>query len=147
MKAFIQIGMAVVLCACAAPPQALKAGAAASRGEIQNPSFLRIVYFETASTTPLPSQNRHVLDEAGTWAKETGRPLLVEGHCDERGSELYNLELGDRRAREVTAWIIGQGVDAKRLVVASKGESEPVDRGHRETAWRQNRRVVLKSLP
>jgi outer membrane protein OmpA-like peptidoglycan-associated protein len=43
--------------------------------------------------------------------------------------------------------MIEQGINANRLIVASKGESEPVEHGHREAAWRQNRRVVLKSIP
>lgn len=67
--------------------------------------------------------------------------LLLEGHCDERGTVEYNLALGDRRAQSVKNFLIEFGVDASRLRTISYGEERPFDHGHDEAAWSQNRRV------
>ncbi len=66
--------------------------------------------------------------------------LVVEGHCDERGSRDYNLALGEHRALAVRAYLIGLGVDAARIQTRSFGEERPVDPGQGEAAWRRNRR-------
>lgn len=67
--------------------------------------------------------------------------LVVEGHCDERGSNEYNLALGERRALAVRAAIIGAGIDAARITTRSFGEESPVSMGHDEDSWRINRRA------
>ncbi len=73
--------------------------------------------------------------------QESGGVLVVEGHCDERGTEEYNLALGDRRARAVVDYLVRLGVPRDRLRPISKGEAQPlVDRSD-EAAWAQNRRV------
>ncbi len=65
--------------------------------------------------------------------------IRVAGNCDERGSEEYNLALGQRRAIAVREFLAGRGVDPARLEVASNGEEQPVDPGHTEAAWAMNR--------
>ncbi len=67
--------------------------------------------------------------------------LTIEGHCDERGTEEYNLALGDRRARAVRDYLERLGVSTSRLRVLSKGETQPLDPGHNEAAWDANRRA------
>ena len=67
--------------------------------------------------------------------------VTVEGHCDERGSNEYNLSLGQRRADAVRASLVGQGVDGARLEAMSRGEESPVAPGHDESSWSQNRRA------
>ena len=71
--------------------------------------------------------------------------VTVEGHCDERGSEEYNLALGDRRANAVRRYLIDLGVPASRLRTVSFGEARPAVPGHDENAWRYNRRAEFKS--
>jgi peptidoglycan-associated lipoprotein len=68
--------------------------------------------------------------------------LVVEGHCDERGTVEYNLGLGDRRATAAKNYLVAQGVDAGRLKTISYGKSRPAVMGHDEAAWSQNRRDV-----
>lgn len=66
--------------------------------------------------------------------------LVVEGHCDERGSREYNAALGEHRALAVRAYLIGLGIDSTDIQTRSYGEERPVDPGHNEQAWRKNRR-------
>jgi peptidoglycan-associated lipoprotein len=72
--------------------------------------------------------------------------ITIEGHCDERGSEAYNLALGDKRANAARDFLISQGVDPARIDAISYGEEKPFLLGHDEEAWRQNRRahVVMR---
>jgi len=75
------------------------------------------------------------------WLKENKTThLLIEGHCDERGSNEFNLALGEQRALSVRQFIIDQGINPYRLQTISYGEERPIDPGHDEGAWRQNRR-------
>ena len=67
--------------------------------------------------------------------------IVVEGHCDARGSRDYNMALGERRALAVRAYLIGLGIDGARIHTKSYGEEMPVDPGHSEKTWRLNRRV------
>ena len=69
-----------------------------------------------------------------------GITLVVEGHCDERGSREYNLSLGEHRALAVRAYLIGLGIESHRIQTRSYGEERPLAHGHDESAWRQNRR-------
>lgn len=78
-----------------------------------------------------------------------GKPnvgVVVEGHCDERGSAEYNLSLGDRRALAVRAYLIGLGIEAERVQTKSFGEEQPAAMGHDEESWRQNRRGVFNMV-
>ncbi len=70
--------------------------------------------------------------------------LLIEGHCDERGTSEYNLALGERRALSTRAFIVGLGVDGQRIVTISLGEEDPANPGHNEAAWAENRRAHFK---
>jgi peptidoglycan-associated lipoprotein len=73
--------------------------------------------------------------------------VILEGHCDERGTDEYNLALGERRAIAVKQYLINLGIEASRLQTISYGESRPFADGHSETTWQQNRRaqsVVLR---
>ncbi len=67
--------------------------------------------------------------------------IRVEGHCDERGTEEYNLALGQKRAQAVQDYLIKYGVDPAAISIITFGESIPVDRGHNERAWSSNRRA------
>jgi peptidoglycan-associated lipoprotein len=67
--------------------------------------------------------------------------LIAQGHCDERGSKEYNLSLGENRALAVRAYLVELGVPSENIQTKSFGEEQPVDPGHSEGAWSQNRRV------
>ncbi len=67
--------------------------------------------------------------------------VFIEGHCDERGTNEYNIALGQKRADAVMTYLVGYGIDAERLNTISYGEFEPVDLGHNEDAWAKNRRA------
>ena len=71
-----------------------------------------------------------------------GKPLIVEGHCDERGTEAYNLCLGERRAERVKEYLKFMGI--KDVEVISYGKEKPAVLGHDEAAWSKNRRAVIK---
>lgn len=69
--------------------------------------------------------------------------VRIDGHCDERGSEEYNLALGERRAAAVKGYLVDLGVPGSRLTTRTFGESLPAIAGHSESAWRYNRRSEL----
>jgi peptidoglycan-associated lipoprotein len=66
--------------------------------------------------------------------------IRIAGHCDERGSDEYNLALGNRRATSAKQYLVSHGIDGDRIQTASYGEERPIADGHDETAWSQNRR-------
>ena len=71
------------------------------------------------------------------------RSVVIEGHCDERGTREYNLALGERRAKAVESYLTSAGVRAAQVNTVSYGEERPDDPGHSEGAWSKNRRAVL----
>ncbi|WP_374303282.1 peptidoglycan-associated lipoprotein Pal [Ferrovibrio sp.] len=83
------------------------------------------------------------LDKQAAWLKRYGQwKIVVEGHCDERGTREYNLALGERRANAVKTYLINQGIPANRVTTISYGKERPVALGSNEAAWAQNRRGV-----
>jgi peptidoglycan-associated lipoprotein len=70
--------------------------------------------------------------------------MLIEGHCDERGTVEYNLALGERRAKAVMDYLANLGIDNTRMRTISYGKERPVDLGHNEVAWQKNRRAEFK---
>jgi peptidoglycan-associated lipoprotein len=70
--------------------------------------------------------------------------ILIEGHCDERGTREYNLVLGEQRALSARKFLVMMGVSPKRLYTVSYGEDMPADPGHNEEAWAKNRRCEFK---
>lgn len=94
----------------------------------------------------LSSQAKSQLNTNAQWLKSNAsRAVQVEGHCDERGTEEYNLALGDRRSSSVKEYLISQGVAASQLSSISYGEERPADPGHDESAWSRNRRASFVS--
>jgi peptidoglycan-associated lipoprotein len=87
----------------------------------------------------LDAQNR--LQTNAEWLQANpGVSVVIEGHCDERGSNEYNLALGERRAAATKEFLVSLGVSAQRLRTISYGEEMPLDPGHSEEAWSKNRR-------
>ena len=80
--------------------------------------------------------------------RSAGEKVGLEGHCDERGTIEYNLALGQRRADAVRRFFIRQDIDPALIVTVSYGKERPVDAGHTEAAWQENRRVTfLRTRP
>ena len=85
---------------------------------------------------------QEILKEKAAFLKENPSVrVTIEGHCDERGSNEYNLALGDRRANSARAFLINLGIGGFRLNTVSYGEERPIDPGHNEAAWAKNRRA------
>ncbi len=72
-----------------------------------------------------------------------GAMIIIEGHCDERGTEEYNLGLGERRASSAKNYLVSLGISASRIKTISYGEERPFKWGHNEEAWSQNRRAHI----
>ena len=78
---------------------------------------------------------------AGYLKKNPNAKLLIEGHCDERGTAEYNMALGERRATAVMTYLVSLGVPKAALSTVSFGKEKPLDPGHNEEAWAKNRRA------
>jgi peptidoglycan-associated lipoprotein len=109
----------------------------------QREGYVRDAFFDYDAST-LSADAQSALSQSATWLKaHPNYSLLVEGHCDERGTEQYNLALGDRRANTAKEYLTTLGVDASRIRTVSYGEERPFDPGHDESAWAKNRRAHL----
>lgn len=89
----------------------------------------------------LNASAQQLLSAHSRWLKDTHRPAVLEGHCDERGTIEYNLALGEQRARAVYDYLVNLGVPASQMKTVSLGKERPFDPGHSEDAWAKNRRV------
>jgi peptidoglycan-associated lipoprotein len=88
------------------------------------------------------------LDTNAAWLKQNGNALLlIEGHCDERGTNEYNLALGERRAKAAMNYLVAQGVQGNRITIISYGEERPVCQEKSEECWGQNRRAHFLVKP
>ena len=83
-----------------------------------------------------------ILDVSAAWLQENpGTLVLIEGHCDERGTDAYNLALGDRRAKAAMDYLASRGIQAERMNTLSYGKEKPVCQEHTEACWAKNRRA------
>ena len=104
------------------------------------------VYFDTGVALLRPEARNKLKRHAKSILDHPEWGVLeIEGHCDERGSDEYNLALGMRRATAVERLLVGTGVPTARLTTRTFGSMRPVARGHGETAWRYNRRSELRT--
>ncbi len=104
------------------------------------------IYFDFDQFT-LSSEARQILSANAKYLNTMGDVnVVIEGHCDERGSDEYNLALGESRALAAKSYLVSLGVSAKRLSVISYGEEKPLVDASNEEAWAQNRRAEFKSV-
>ena len=83
----------------------------------------------------------YTLEGVAAWMRENpDARVLIEGHCDERGTNEYNMALGEQRALAARRYLVGLGIDSGRLTTISYGEERPIAFGSAEDAWSQNRR-------
>ncbi len=105
---------------------------------------MRKVFFEL-NKVRLTDESRAALRENAAWLREHPNiKVQIEGHCDERGTIDYNLSLSERRAISVRSYLSSLGIEPARIFTISYGEERPVELGHDEGAWAQNRRVEFK---
>jgi peptidoglycan-associated lipoprotein len=98
------------------------------------------VHFDVDSAAVKGSEGSNLEAVANFLKSNPAGDLLIEGHCDERGTEGYNLSLGDKRANSLREYLVNLGVSANRIHTVSFGEAQPVANGHDESAWAKNRR-------
>jgi len=98
------------------------------------------VHFDFDSSVIKASEKPKVAAVADYLKANKGKAVLVEGNCDERGTEGYNMSLGERRALAVREELIRLGIGGTEVDTISYGKDRPVDPGHDESAWKKNRR-------
>jgi len=130
-------------------------GAAATSAQTPRPSprefmavaALKEVYFDFDKYDIRPADAK-TLDANATWLKSNADNLvLIEGHCDERGTNEYNLALGERRAKATMNYLVSQGIQANRITIISYGEERPVCNEKTEACWAKNRRANFLVKP
>jgi len=100
------------------------------------------IYFETNKHN-ISSAAAFTLESQANWIKSTpGFQLIIEGHCDERGTREYNLALGERRANAAKEFLVSLGVEPGRITTISYGKERPAAEGSTSESWSENRRSV-----
>lgn len=99
------------------------------------------IHFEFDSAALLPLAQDLLNQKAEYIMSVPGQGITIEGHCDERGTDAYNMALGERRAESAKAFLVNLGVSASQINTISYGEERPVDPGKNEEAWAKNRRA------
>lgn len=111
-----------------------------SPSEFRATDNLKDVFFDFDKYDIRPSDAK-MLDTNAAWLKSNDNLVLIEGHCDERGTNEYNLALGERRAKAAMNYLVAQGVQASRITIISYGKERPTCTEHSESCWAQNRRA------
>ena len=105
---------------------------------------LQTIYFDYDSSVLKP-EAKAKLEKGADWLKRKPKVnVQIEGHCDERGTNEYNLALGERRALAARRYLISLGISTDRIFTISYGEERPAVEGHDESAWKFNRRGEFK---
>jgi peptidoglycan-associated lipoprotein len=95
----------------------------------------------------LKPEARAILVKKAEWLRNNSEfSVRIEGHCDERGTNEYNLALGERRANAAWKFLNALGISGSRMTTISYGEERPADPRHSETAWSKNRRDEFKLI-
>jgi peptidoglycan-associated lipoprotein len=107
---------------------------------------LKDVFFDFDKYDVRPGDAK-ILDANAAWLKSNDNLVLIEGHCDERGTNEYNLALGERRAKSTMNYLVSQGIQASRITIISYGEERPVCTEKSEDCWAKNRRAHFLVKP
>lgn len=121
----------------AAKEEALMQELAAAKQMFENED----IHFDFDSSALQPMAREVLQRKADFLFEMVDASIIIEGHCDERGTEAYNIALGDRRAESAKAFLVDIGIDPSRLTSISYGEERPVDSASNAEAWAKNRRV------
>jgi len=115
--------------------------AAETSGTLRSIPDLHDIFF-AFNESLLSEEAREILQKNAEWLRSHGpAQILIEGHCDERGTVEYNLALGERRAQGAKDFLLNLGVSSDRISIISYGKEKPFALGHDEEAWAQNRRA------
>ena len=99
-----------------------------------------MIHFDFDKATLRPEDTQVLDQKIAILQRNPNVHIRISGHCDERGSDEYNLALGNRRATAAKQYLVSHGIDASRIETVSYGEERPLVPGHDESAWSQNRR-------
>ncbi|OLB94467.1 MAG: peptidoglycan-associated lipoprotein [Candidatus Rokubacteria bacterium 13_1_40CM_68_15] len=130
----------------APPPPAVAAAPTppAPPKDFADVSALQEIHFDFDKANIRPDAAR-TLEANAAWLRSNGNLLvLVEGHCDERGTNEYNLVLGERRARATVNYLVAHGIAQDRFTLVSYGEERPLCTEHNEACWAKNRRAHFR---
>ena len=108
----------------------------------QDPAALAAytVHFTFDSAAVKDNEKGNIASVAQALNSDQNARLIIEGNCDERGTEKYNLSLGERRALSAREYLANLGMDPQKIKTVTYGASKPADPGHDESAWKKNRR-------
>ncbi|UCD17410.1 MAG: peptidoglycan-associated lipoprotein Pal [Candidatus Zixiibacteriota bacterium] len=105
-----------------------------------------IVYFDFDKYNLVDSAKAALDNNARVLKENPNVVIMIEGHCDERGTIEYNLSLGEKRASSAMQYLVDLGINAARLKTISYGKEKPAMPGHNEAAWAKNRRAEFKVM-
>jgi len=105
------------------------------------------IHFDYDKSNIKPEWEKCLTNIAKYFAQHQEYLLLIEGHCDERGTEEYNIALGERRAQSAAQYVVKLGLNGERIVTKTWGESKPLATGHDESSWKLNRRAEFFGVP
>jgi peptidoglycan-associated lipoprotein len=111
--------------------------AAAARERFENQD----IHFDFDKSTLTPAAQAILRDKSAYLMANANVSVIIEGHCDERGTNEYNMALGDRRASSAKNFLVDLGIASGRLTTISYGEEKPIDPASNEAAWTKNRRA------
>jgi len=109
-------------------------------GEVFESALLKPIFFDFDKYDIRPADTEILKGNSALLKKFPNVKIQIEGHCDERGTNEYNLALGERRANSTKKYLTSLGITADRVSTISYGEEKPFDPGHNEEAWAKNRR-------
>ncbi len=113
------------------------------RNELSALQNNQLVYFDFDRAN-ISSEYYNLLDQhAAFLAKNADQSIVIEGHCDRRGTPEYNIALGESRAKSIQTYLLNAGVSASQMSVVSYGEEKPINTDTTEAAFAENRRGVL----
>ena len=110
-------------------------------GEVFESKLLKDIHFDFDKFDIRPGNAVILKENAEILKKYLKVKIQIEGHCDERGTNEYNLALGERRANSTKNYLVSLGISPDRISTISYGEEKPLDPGHNEEAWGKNRRA------
>ncbi|EPR37045.1 peptidoglycan-associated lipoprotein [Desulfovibrio sp. X2] len=104
----------------------------------------RMIHFDFDKYDLKPEARSILQAKAQVLKQYANLKIVIEGYCDERGTEEYNLALGERRAKSAYEFLVLMGIQGNRMTTVSYGKSRPLDPAHNEVAWAKNRRCEFK---
>lgn len=121
------------------------AAVAATTAEVRN-MLATMIHFDFDRSNIRPGDAQILDQKVAILTANPDLRIRISGHCDERGSDEYNLALGNRRATSAKQYLVSHGIDASRIETVSYGEERPIAMGHDEESWSQNRRDEVEIL-